>query len=233
MFRYTGQELDIFAHATNWRKYWSSEIKAYLSGDVLEVGAGLGTNTEFLRGTRVRSLVCLEPDADLATRMRERFVREGNSADRQVEIGTLETLSLEHRFDAVVYIDVLEHIERDGEELLRAAKFLRSAGKIVVLAPAHQWLYSRFDRAIGHCRRYNKKSFLGLSPANCRLKRLAYLDSAGMLASIANRLFLRRSTPNFKQIVFWDRYLIQLSRLLDRLTFNQLGKSILAVWEKS
>jgi 2-polyprenyl-3-methyl-5-hydroxy-6-metoxy-1,4-benzoquinol methylase len=230
---YIGQELDIFAHAANWKKYWASEVKSYLSGDVLEVGAGLGTNTEFLKDAEIRSWVCLEPDADLASLMRERFGRQGNSADCQVEIGTLETLSFGRQFDAIVYIDVLEHIDRDREELLRASKLLRSAGKIVVLAPAHQWLYSRFDRAIGHWRRYNKKGLLALSPAHCKLERLVYLDSAGMLASIANRLFLRQSMPNVKQILFWDRYLIQMSRLLDRLTFNQLGKSILAVWEKS
>ena len=39
---YVGQELDVFAHAVHWKRYWSSQIEPYLRGDVLEVGAGLG-----------------------------------------------------------------------------------------------------------------------------------------------------------------------------------------------
>jgi len=59
-FSYVGQELRIFEHARNWKKYWSSEIRPYLSGDVLEVGAGLGANTEFLKSAGVSSLTVCE-----------------------------------------------------------------------------------------------------------------------------------------------------------------------------
>lgn len=230
--RYIGQELDIFAQAKNWKRYWSSEIRSYLAGDVLEVGAGLGANTEFLKSGRVFSWTCLEPDPELARRMRNRFATQPGLADCRVEIGTTQTLGFGHEFNAVIYIDVLEHIEKDRQELLRASNLLRSGGRIIVLAPAHQLLYTPFDRAIGHLRRYSRSTLSACTPIDCRIERLVYLDSTGVLASMVNRFFLRQDAPSLQQILFWDRLLVPTSQLIDRLTLHSVGKSILGVWRK-
>jgi SAM-dependent methyltransferase len=230
---YTGNELDIFAHAINWKKYWSSEIRPYLSGDVLEVGAGLGANTEFIKSANISSWTCLEPDPNLVFRMRTRFQAQADLSDCRIEAGTTEMLGADRRFDAVLYIDVLEHIQNDRDELARACRLLRSGGKIVVLAPAHQWLYTPFDRAIGHFRRYDKPRLSACSPSDCNIVRIVYLDSAGMLASLGNRLLLRQAAPDLKEILLWDRLLVPSSRLLDRLTLHTIGKSILGIWRKN
>jgi hypothetical protein len=229
---YIGQELDLFEQAINWKKYWSSEIRSHVKGDVLEVGAGLGANTEFLKCRGVSSWMCLEPDPELAGRMRDRFSRQPNLADCRVEIGTTETLGFYHQFQTIIYIDVLEHIEEDHQELRRASGLLRSGGRLIVLAPAHQWLFTPFDCAIGHIRRYNRSNLSSCAPSDCEIQRLVYLDSVGMLASIGNRLFLRRDVPDPKQILVWDRILVPISRLLDHLTLHRIGKSILGIWKK-
>ena len=229
---YIGQELDLFAQARNWKKYWSSEIRSHVTGDVLEVGAGLGANTEFLKCRGVSSWMCLEPDPELACRMRDRFSRQPDLADCRIEIGTTETLGFDDQFHTIIYIDVLEHVEQDHQELRRASGLLRNGGKLIVLAPAHQWLYTPFDSAIGHIRRYNRSNLSDCAPRDCKIQRLVYLDSAGMLATIGNRLFLRRDVPDVKQILAWDRILVPISRLLDHLTLHLIGKSILGVWKK-
>ncbi len=230
---YVGKELDVFAHAVNWKKYWSSEIRPYLAGDVLEVGAGLGANTEFLKSSRASSWTCIEPDPELVPRMRERFMAQPSLVDCHIETGTTETLGSDCQFDAILYIDVLEHIENDREEMTRASRLLRKGGRIVVLSPAHPWLYTPFDRSIGHFRRYDKASLSSCSPSGCKIERLVYLDSAGMLASTGNRLFLQQAMPDLKQILFWDRFLVPFSRLLDPLTLYLIGKSILGIWSKA
>ncbi|MFI5347951.1 MAG: class I SAM-dependent methyltransferase [Elusimicrobiota bacterium] len=229
---YAGRELELFEGARNWKRYWSSEIRPFLGGDILEVGAGLGANTEFIKSTEASAWMCLEPDPELASRMRGRFSGRALLAECRVEVGTTEALSPGRRFDGIVYVDTLEHIEEDRGELERAARLLRAGGRIVVLAPAHQWLYSPFDRAVGHFRRYDRLSLAELMPSGGRLLRLDYLDSAGLLASAGNRVFLQRSAPSRKQVFFWDRFLVPSLRLLDRLTFHMIGKSILGVWEK-
>ncbi len=229
---YVGQELDTFAHARNWKKYWSRQIEPYLAGDILEAGAGLGANTEFLMSSRIVRWVGLEPDPELAARMRTLFAASPEFAKCTAEVGITSTIDLSRKFDAILYIDVLEHIEHDSEELARAATLLKKGGKIIVLAPAHQWLYTPFDKAIGHFRRYSKASLVACKPAGCVLRRIAYLDAAGVLASTGNRLFLKQADPTLEQILFWDRFLVPVSRLLDPLTFHTIGKSVLAVWER-
>ena len=229
---YVGQELDTFAHARNWKKYWSSQIEPYLSGDILEAGAGLGANTEFLMSSRIASWVGLEPDPELAARMGTLLASSAEFSKCVAEVGTTATIDPSRKFDAILYIDVLEHIEDDHGELRRAASLLKKGGKIIVLAPAHQWLYTPFDKAIGHFRRYSKASLAACEPPDCALRRIAYLDAAGVLASTGNRLFLKQADPTLQQILFWDRFLVPVSRLLDPLTFHAIGKSVLAVWER-
>jgi SAM-dependent methyltransferase len=229
---YVGQELEIFAHAKNWKGYWSSQIQPFLSGDVLEVGAGIGANTALLKPDRFRSWTCLEPDADLAERAAAAYRMDPATYGCRVVVGTTASLRPGPGFDALLYIDVLEHIEDDRGELQRAASLLRQGGRIIVLSPAHSWLYTPFDRSIGHCRRYNKATLAACTPEGCTLKRLWYLDSVGLLASSGNRLLLQQAMPNLQQILFWDRFLVRPSILLDRLLAHTLGKSILAIWTK-
>jgi SAM-dependent methyltransferase len=229
---YIGNELELFSHARNWKRYWASEIRKYVDGDVLEVGAGIGANTALLKSDHISSWTCLEPDLDLADQMRTTFASVPTLANCRIEIATTGDLSGSQKFDTILYIDVLEHISDDANELERAANLLRDSGRIIVLAPAHQFLYSPFDKAIGHFRRYDKPLMAGCSPTGCEMIRLSYLDSVGLLASISNRLFLNQSMPTLKQIVFWDSWLVPASRYLDRAFFNTIGKSIVGVWQK-
>ena len=67
---YAGKELDLFAEAWNWKSYYSSFLRPYLEGNVLEVGAGIGGATIFLCDGSQDSWVCLEPDAKLAKRIK-------------------------------------------------------------------------------------------------------------------------------------------------------------------
>ncbi|HLJ95607.1 MAG TPA: class I SAM-dependent methyltransferase [Gemmataceae bacterium] len=231
-YAYVGGELDLFAAATNWKAYFRSHIQPYLGNDVLEVGAGLGGTTRLLCSSCQHRWVCLEPDQALANRLAQ-SVRDGTlPATCAVMVGTLERIESQAAFDTLLYIDVLEHIENDRGEVARAADCLRPGGHVVVLAPAHGWLYTPFDQAIGHYRRYTKRSLTALTPDSLELVRLQYLDSVGLLASLGNRLLLKRAMPNAKQIAVWDKVLVRLSRIADPLVAHSMGKSVLGVWQK-
>jgi SAM-dependent methyltransferase len=230
MSQYIGQELDIFARAVHWKTYYGRRLQQYLEGEVLEVGAGIGAVTPFLVRPDQKRWVCLEPDPALAERIGAELT--GASVVER-RIGVLAELDSAQMFDAIVYIDVLEHIEDDSGEMQRAAEHLKPGGRICVLAPAHSWLYTPFDKSVGHWRRYGKESLKVVArSAGLELLRLEYLDSAGLLASLGNKLLLQSADPRLKQILFWDRYLIPVSRLLDPLFGYRVGKSVLGVWQK-
>jgi SAM-dependent methyltransferase len=231
-FTYIGSELELFATATVWKSYLRQRLSPYLGADVLEVGAGLGGTARFLcRGDHNR-WVCLEPDPALAGQV-EQTIREGGLPPCcSTVVGTLDQLRSAPPFDTIVYIDVLEHIEDDRGELARAALLLEPGGHVIVLAPAHNWLYTPFDKVIGHYRRYSRPALRALTPRALKLVRMDYLDSVGLLASLANRLVLRQSMPTRRQIVVWDKGMVPLSRLLDPILGHNVGKSVLGIWKQ-
>jgi len=229
---YPGGELELFARAANWKAYWAAAVGRFVAGRVLEVGAGLGATAAALCAGTEAGWLCLEPDAGLAARIEDKIRRRELPDNCQVRRGTLRDLPAGERFDTILYIDVLEHIADDRDELRAAAGRLAPGGHLVVLAPAHGWLFSPFDAAIGHVRRYGRAALVGLAPDGLVCRRAAYLDSVGLLLSLGNRLLLRRDLPSAAQIAFWDRRIIPLSRILDRLTGHRLGKTVLCVWRR-
>ncbi len=229
---YAGAELDLFAEATTWKRYFRGHLAPYLGEQVLEVGAGKGSTAMALCSGAEKRWVCLEPDAELVEVLQHKLRIGELPACCQAVEGTLQQLPEEPRFDTILYIDVLEHIEHDAPELARAAGLLAPGGHVLVLAPAHAWLYTEFDQAIGHFRRYDRRSLAGLTPETLELVRLIYLDSVGLLASLGNRVLLRNSLPTRSQIALWDRLLVPTSRWLDPLLRYSAGKSILGVWRR-
>jgi SAM-dependent methyltransferase len=228
-FKYVGSELELFADMRNWKTYWSGQIQPFLRGDILEVGAGIGSNTQLLDMGGAGRWVCLEPDPELISQLVKNLGGSAQKRSYETVCGTIDQLAGQH-FDTIIYIDVLEHIEDDREELKRAAAHLRPGGHVIVLSPAHQRLFSPFDAAIGHFRRYNRPMLRAISPASLRLERMRYLDCAGVILSAANMLLLRQSMPSKKQLLFWDHWIVPISRVLDKPLQYSIGKTIIAVW---
>lgn len=229
-FTYPGNELEIFSRARRWKFYWASRIVYYLGKSILEVGAGIGANTLLLNKRDFIRWVCLEPDAELAEQLSSTMTRHECLSQCEVINGTIKDVPTGDSFDTILYLDVLEHIENDITEIDLAMDYLMLEGKIIILAPAHSWLFSEFDEAIGHYRRYNERMLRELSPRHLELLNIEYLDSAGLLASLGNSYFLKRQTPTKRQIQIWDSVLIPCSRVLDMFLRYRIGKSILTVW---
>jgi SAM-dependent methyltransferase len=229
---YEGSELELFSQARNWKSYWSSQIRPFIGARVLDVGAGIGATSQVLCDPSQQSWVALEPDPKLAEEIGRR--QRGNVVPRQCEIrvGTLADLADTEVFDSILYIDVLEHIADDRAEFQRAVRHLAKSGFLIVLAPAHQFLFSPFDTSVGHHRRYNKRTLGSLAASDVECVKLLYLDSVGLIASSANRFLRRSGMPTPAQIAVWDRIMVPPSRWVDPLLGYSVGKSILGVWRK-
>lgn len=227
-----GSELEIFRHASNWKNYYGRLIRPFFGSEVLEVGAGIGATTESLCSGREKSWICLEPDLQMAEGIRQKISSGELPQNCRVVAQTLSELGKDEKFDSILYIDVLEHIEDDAGEINAAKKHLKENGHLIVLAPAHQFLFTPFDKAIGHFRRYDKKTLAVLIPDELECVRLDYLDSIGAFASLGNKLALRRAMPTLQQILLWDKRLVPLSIFFDRIIRFRAGKSVLGVWQK-
>ena len=232
-YSYIGQELDLFARAVRWKAYFHATLAPYIRGDVLEVGAGIGQTTRYLCDGRQGSWTCLEPDPVLADRLAGDSAVHALVPTPCVTVGTTATMTTQTGFDAILYIDVLEHIEHDREELARASELLAPGGSLIVLSPAFNFLFSEFDRSVGHFRRYTARSLAAVMPPWLRRRKLHYLDSIGFLASLANRALLRQSMPTSGQIALWDGRMVPISRALDPLVGHRFGRSVVAVYDRA
>ena len=229
---YAGNELALFAKALQWKAYYRQFIAPFLGERVLEVGAGLGATTSALCDDSQHDWLCLEPDKNLVAEINKKIQNKELPTCCRSQVGTISSLRMDQLFDSIIYIDVLEHIADDKRELHEASLHLSAGSFLVVLSPAYPFLYSPFDQSIGHYRRYTRDSLSALQPENCRLVKMIQLDSVGALTSIANRFLLHQDSPTEKQILFWDRHLIPVAKVFDRIFGYRTGRSIIGIWER-
>ena len=99
-FAYIGNELELFAAAKNWKNYVAQLIKPYIKGDVLEAGAGIGTNTNLFFTPEVKSWLLLEPDKNFSIEL-ESKINEG-VLPKQCTVFNGYTSQLQKKFDAII-----------------------------------------------------------------------------------------------------------------------------------
>ena len=140
---------------------------------------------------------------------------------------------MEENFDTIMYLNVLEHIEDDIEEINNALKKLKKNGHLIILVPAHNNLYSKFDEAVGHFKRYEIDFFKQIKIQNLKKQKLIYLDSMGYFLYYLNKLFFKDEIypSNFK-ILIWDKLFTPITFIVDRLLMYKFGKNILYVVQK-
>ena len=223
--QYDGFELEHFDSASNFRKYQVSLISKYIKGNFAEVGAGMGGLVPYYKRF-LKNITLLEPEKKLFRILKKKF------SIRKIKIKNSTVDKLKNNFDTIIYYDVLEHIKSDLKEISKASKKLKKNGHLIISVPAYQVFYSEFDKSVGHYKRYNKKDFILFEKkTKLKIKKLAYYDSVGFLFLVLNKLFSLKQT-NLKNKIFLWNLLIPLSKLIDLLTFNMFGKSILCVFKK-
>ncbi len=126
-------------------------LKRLKGSSVLDIGCGAGHFLN-LAGSKGFLTSGIEENQDLIDLSKKMYGK-----DLGIKKGRVESLNSEKRkFDTIVMIDVLEHIENDRGALQSIHEKLNPEGRVVILVPAYQFLYGKRDKNIGHFRRYTK-----------------------------------------------------------------------------
>jgi SAM-dependent methyltransferase len=211
------------AEAQNYNAWLLERGEPYLGRRVLDAGAGVGTFTHLVADGR--EVVALEPDPDHAMRLRERFAERPNIT--VVESGATSA-DLGEAFDSVVCFNVLEHIVDDEGALRSFSRALKPGGRLLLLVPAHPFLYGTIDRALDHARRYRRAELQAkLANAGFAIDALQYVNPVGALGWLLWGRILRSDRVPKRPLRAYDR-LAPLLRALDRVSLP-VGLSLWAV----
>lgn len=228
MKNYPNTATERFNNANFHIKYCLSFIKKYISGNILEIGAGCGSFTRNYIGSNQKKITLTELDRKNIIDLKKKFKKS-----KKIDIKSCSIEKIKGKYDIILYLHVLEHIKNDKLEILNAKKKLKKNGYLIVMVPAHQNIYGNLDKAVGHYRRYERKFFkanlLGLKRVN-----LLSLDSIGYWLYYLNKIFFKKETfpSNFK-IFLWDKIFTPLTIIVDRLTNYNFGKCIVAIYKKN
>jgi SAM-dependent methyltransferase len=213
--------------ARNYRGAVLREFTPYLRGDVLEVGAGIGHFSRELSALHgVTSVIAVEPSPARVRAWRARPI-----GATLIE-GTVDAVDAELAFDALVSINVLEHIRADQLELAKyAARLSRRRGHLCLFVPARPELYAPIDRHFGHHRRYRKGDLRDkLEAAGFEVLRLHYFNWPGYFAWWLNFRVLERLTFRPASVELFDRVIFPWVHACERhVARPPFGQSLLAI----
>jgi SAM-dependent methyltransferase len=227
---YAGQDLEALADLPNYYRWILRTFAPYLSHkSILEVGAGIG-NFSAHYVDAVRAAMLLEPAPNLHHKLAQRF------SDRphiKTFCGTLETLLAEQPLkdlDAALMVNVLEHIEQDGDTLRALKGTLKGDGALLIFVPALQWLYGSLDALVHHCRRYDARSLSAVvQSAGFVIEQLFYFDALGVLPWWLSGRVLRQSAFSSRAAVIYDRVVVPIASRIESRVRVPLGKNLVCV----
>jgi SAM-dependent methyltransferase len=148
---------------------------------------------------------------------------------------TLEELAgNDRRFDCVVLINVLEHIDDDQAALKITHELLRPEGYVGILVPAHSILYGALDAAYGHRRRYSRHDVESrLKNAGFRVRYARYFNPIGAIGWFLVGRVSGRGQLSRTSVALAERVAVPSGRMLERFGHLPFGQSIVAVGVKT
>jgi SAM-dependent methyltransferase len=230
---YEAQDLEALADLPNYQKWILQHFAPHLRGRVLEVGAGIGTLSRLYLDL-VDEAVLLEPAQNLVPLLRERF---RGVAKVSVEPSLLEAACARAgtplragTFDAVVLINVLEHVPDDAAMLEQLRALLKPGGRLLLFVPAMQWLFGSLDAMLGHRRRYSLPQLKRLiDGVGFEILDIRYFDALGVLPWFITGRILRQTRFNAAAAQLYDRTGVRLGRLAEALAPPPVGKNVLSI----
>lgn len=226
MPQYFGKDLEAMSFARNYHEWVLAELSPYLGRTVAEVGAGVGSFSAMLLDTDIVSLHAFEPSQNMYPALADALASDPRA---KAVNGFFEPATAGQRFDSVLYVNVLEHIEDDAAELANAREALNPGGHLLIFVPALSWLYSDLDRQVGHFRRYERKALRALvEQAGFSVVTESYFDIAGVLPWYVNFVLLK-NTIGGASVSLYDRLVVPVMRRVERMIRPPIGKNVVLV----
>lgn len=218
--------LEALEGAKNYNAWVASLVAPYLGDDPIEIGSGTGTYAALWLESGTPRITVTDVDAPLVDHLRERFAGDPRVTVKHVDL--LDAPTADH--SALVALNVLEHIEDDVAGFAAASRLVGPGGVVAVFVPAFEFAMSRFDRAIGHYRRYTVSSAReAMTAGGLDVEEVRYVNAPGLVAWTVGMRLLRMTPREGVALRSWDRAVIPAARRVEARWRPPFGQSVLAV----
>ncbi len=230
-----GKYLESTSSTINYHNWILDSLNKHISKNILEVGSGVGLITEKLsqRYGR-RKIYCLEPSQVMFPILKKKIKNEKLKITKVFTetIGDNKNKLKKLKLDTLIYINVLEHIKDDVDEMKQAYDLLEKGGKIVTFSPAGMWLYSPRDKRTGHYRRYSLQEKVDkMKQAGFEIVEYRYFDIVGSFLWWGKFRLLKSDKISGGQTGFYDKKIVPvLSKIEPK--WLPFGKNIIVVGRK-
>jgi len=216
--------LESLDNALNYRNWIFDLCAPHLGNSLLEIGAGHGTFTESF--AELVTVCAVEPGADSGATLTQRFAGDENV---EVVVGVADDVTATG-FDAAVMVNVFEHIDDEVGTLETVKQRLQPDGRLILWVPAFMLLYSPFDRALGHHRRYRLRPLVELIEANgFEVIERRYANLPGWFSWLLLVRILRQEPTNQTMVQLFDRFIVPVVRWIETRVRVPFGQSIFLV----
>ncbi len=228
--------LDVIAESHKFNNWMYETIKPYCTGNVLEIGSGIGNISQFFVDDKFQ-ITLTDIRENYCDRLRQKFknntyVNAIQNMDLVADDFEQKYASSLNSYQTVFALNVVEHINDDNLAIANAKKLLKQGGNLIILVPAYQALYNQFDKSLEHYRRYNKTSLNTLFTNNkLAITRSQYFNCAGILGwYVSGKLQKNDSIPAGQMKLY--NALVPIFKLVDKVLFNTVGLSVITVAQK-
>ena len=159
---------------------WTLErTRPYVGSRLLEIGSGIGNNVRILR--QYTDVVATETDPVYLQVLRNAYLN-APGVDVYEWDATQPPPSDLPQVDSILCSNVLEHIKDDRSVIVNADRILKPGGRMIIIVPRGEKLYSALDSAIDHFRRYDKERLQALfENMDYEIEELFTLNKIGVL----------------------------------------------------
>jgi 2-polyprenyl-3-methyl-5-hydroxy-6-metoxy-1,4-benzoquinol methylase len=232
-----GETLDVISEADNFNKWMFKTVDKNTSGEILEIGSGIGNISGFFVDNN-RHISVSDMRDEYCTVLREKFTGKNNfKSVYQIDIidpdFDKKHSGLFGKFNSVFALNIIEHVEKDDLAIKNCLKLLSSGGQLLILVPAFNWLFNSFDVELGHYRRYNKKQLEKIFIDNkIDINYSRYFNFAGILGWWFSGKILNKKNIPSGQMKLYNR-LVWIFKVLDFFTNRFLGLSVIVSGRKA
>ena len=214
--------------ADAYNRWILSSVKAHVRGRILEIGCGTGTFTMHLAAL-ADHVTAVDIDPAFVAKARD---ITGAQANVDIEQADASISYWRERFETVIALEVIEHIEDDRTVLTNLFRALVPGGRLILKVPAGPSLYGEIDRAVGHHRRYRYTDLANrVRQAGFGEIAVWHFNSLGAVGWWLNGKLLRRSHPPTDQVRAFDA-LVPVLRWVEDRWRPPIGLSLFAIASK-